>query len=89
MIEALTIGAPRHLGLILDGNRRWALERGLSLDRGHRQGYENLRTISELAFSQGVKYVSAYVFSTENWNRSRDEVKYLIKQPQRPKKPKS
>lgn len=70
---------PRHLGLILDGNRRWAREKGLGLQEGHRQGYENLRAISEYAFDHGVEYVSAYVFSTENWNRSRDEVKYLMK----------
>lgn len=69
---------PRHLGLILDGNRRWAHEHGLPLVEGHRQGYETLRTISDEAFNQGVEYVSAYVFSTENWNRSREEVKYLM-----------
>ena len=74
---ALTV--PRHLGLILDGNRRWAKEHGLSPMEGHKQGYENLRTISDAAFSQGVEYVSAYVFSTENWNRSAAEVKYLMK----------
>lgn len=70
---------PRHIGLILDGNRRWARERGLPLMEGHKQGYENLKTISEAAFDEGVEYVSAYVFSTENWNRSREEVSYLMK----------
>ncbi len=70
---------PRHLGLILDGNRRWARARGLPLMEGHKQGYETLRTISDAAFASGVEYVSAYVFSTENWNRSADEVKYLMK----------
>lgn len=70
---------PRHLGLILDGNRRWAKERGLPIMEGHRQGYENLKTLTEYAFGQGVEYVSAYVFSTENWNRSQDEVRNLMK----------
>lgn len=70
---------PRHLGLILDGNRRWAREHDLPLIEGHKQGYENLRTISDAAFDEGVEYVSAYVFSTENWNRSREEVTYLMK----------
>lgn len=51
----------------------------MPLQEGHRQGYENLRTISEYAFDNGVEYVSAYVFSTENWNRSKDEVNYLMK----------
>ncbi len=70
---------PRHLGLILDGNRRWARAQGLPLLEGHRQGYENLKTIADAAFAEGIEYVSAYVFSTENWNRSKDEVRYLMK----------
>ena len=74
-----TLTVPRHLGLILDGNRRWAKEHGLTVAEGHRQGYLNLKTISEEAFSEGVEYVSAYVFSTENWNRSASEVRDLMK----------
>ncbi|HKR82157.1 MAG TPA: polyprenyl diphosphate synthase [Candidatus Saccharimonadales bacterium] len=70
---------PQHLGLILDGNRRWARERGLALMEGHKVGYENLKTIARAAFDQGVSYVSAYVFSTENWNRSKAEVSYLMR----------
>lgn len=70
---------PNHLGLILDGNRRWARAEGLPTLEGHRQGYENLKTIAEAAFEAGVKYVSAYIFSTENWNRSKEEVGYLMK----------
>ncbi|MCW2763885.1 MAG: diphosphate synthase [Marmoricola sp.] len=70
---------PRHLGLILDGNRRWAKERGLPIMEGHRQGYENLKNITDYAFDQGIEYVSAYVFSTENWNRSQGEVRNLMK----------
>jgi undecaprenyl diphosphate synthase len=78
-LEAPTLAVPRHLGLILDGNRRWATERGLPPMEGHKQGYETLKTISDTAFNEGVEYVSAYVFSTENWNRSRSEVDYLMK----------
>lgn len=70
---------PQHLGLILDGNRRWAREHGFPLMDGHKQGYENLKTIARAAFDEGVSYVSAYVFSTENWNRSKSEVSYLMR----------
>lgn len=69
---------PAHVGFILDGNRRWAKNKGLPTLEGHRKGYENLKTIARHAFEKGVKYVSAYVFSTENWNRSKDEVDYLM-----------
>lgn len=70
---------PKHLGLILDGNRRWAKAHNVPIIEGHRQGYANLKIISEAAFDDGVEYISAYVFSTENWNRSADEVKSLMK----------
>lgn len=69
---------PNHLGLILDGNRRWAKEKGLKPFEGHRRGYLKLRTIAEAAFKRNIKYVSAFVFSTENWNRTEEEVKYLM-----------
>lgn len=70
---------PRHLGLILDGNRRWAKAQGIPSLEGHRMGYENLKTITRAAIERGVEFVSAYVFSTENWNRSAEEVAYLMK----------
>lgn len=69
---------PTHVGLILDGNRRWAKAQGLPSLEGHRAGYSNLKTITKHAINSGVKYVSAYIFSTENWNRSKEEVKYLM-----------
>lgn len=69
---------PKHIGLILDGNRRWARERSLPTMEGHRKGYEILKTISKAATGRGIKYMSAYVFSTENWKRSREEVDYLM-----------
>ncbi len=77
--NADTNKVPTHLGLILDGNRRWAREQGLPQLEGHRKGYENLKTIGKAGINRGIKYVSAYVFSTENWNRSREEVAYMMK----------
>lgn len=70
---------PQHLGLIIDGNRRWARERGLSTAEGHRQGYLNMRTIVAAAMRRGIRYLSAYVFSTENWKRDEQEVRDLMK----------
>ncbi len=70
---------PAHIGFILDGNRRWAKAHGLPTLEGHRKGYENLKTILLHALDRGVKYASMFVFSTENWNRSKREVSYLMK----------
>lgn len=75
--EALAV--PTHLGLILDGNRRWAQERGLPAIEGHREGYQALKKVAKAGLKYGVRYMSAYVFSTENWQRDRDEVKQLMK----------
>lgn len=69
---------PRHIGIIMDGNRRWAEEHGLSTKEGHTKGQENLRAISQTAFEQGVEYVSVYAFSTENWRRTEEEVGHLM-----------
>jgi undecaprenyl diphosphate synthase len=73
-----TSNIPRHVGLILDGNRRWAKQHGLPPMEGHRQGYETLINILDVALESGVQYVSAYVFSTENWQRTGREVKFLM-----------
>lgn len=70
---------PQHLGLILDGNRRWAREHHLTVIEGHRQGYQVLKKVVRSALKHGVRYVSAYVFSTENWKRDRDEVRQLMR----------
>ena len=79
VVTAATTGQlPKHVGLILDGNRRWAKEHGVSTFEGHRQGYENLKDVADEAFDSGVEVVSAYIFSTENWNRSEEEVSYLM-----------
>jgi undecaprenyl diphosphate synthase len=70
---------PTHLGFILDGNRRWAKEQNLPTLKGHRQGLDNLEKIAIMAIKGGVKYISAFLFSTDNWNRSQSEVSYLMK----------
>lgn len=79
MSSTETGAIPRHLGLILDGNRRWARERGLPVYEGHKAGYRNMERIMEAAMERGVEYVSVYAFSNENWNRSADEVRQLMK----------
>ena len=70
---------PKHVGIIMDGNRRWAKERNLPTIEGHAKGYEKMKVVGDWFFSQGVKILSVYAFSTENWNRSRMEVNYLMK----------
>jgi len=70
---------PVHVGIIIDGNRRWARERNLPTFEGHRQCYEKVKQAPEWFFSRGVKILSFFVFSTENWNRAQDEVNYLMK----------
>jgi undecaprenyl diphosphate synthase len=69
---------PVHLGLILDGNRRWARSQGLPQLEGHRRGSDNLFEIAKAASERGVSYISAFVFSTENWDRTQEEVDYLM-----------
>ena len=73
-----TDSLPTHIGFILDGNRRWAKEKGLPKLVGHKKGYENLKTIAQDCFDRGIKVVSAFIFSTENWKREKSEVDYLM-----------
>ncbi len=69
---------PQHVGYIVDGNRRWAKERGLTAHEGHTAGYDKMREVILETIDRGVPYVSAYVFSTENWHRSGPEIKHLM-----------
>lgn len=71
-------GIPEHLGIILDGNRRWAKERNLPSFEGHLRGFENIKTIASYAFERGIKVMSVFAFSTENWKRSTEELAYLM-----------
>jgi undecaprenyl diphosphate synthase len=69
---------PTCIGIILDGNRRWAKERGIPAFEGHRQGMNNIEPIARAACHRGIQHLIVYAFSTENWNRSADEVSYLM-----------
>lgn len=69
---------PNHVGIILDGNGRWAKNRGLNRSEGHKAGYDNLKELSIHILNTGVKILSLYVFSTENFKRSEEEVGYLM-----------
>ena len=69
---------PRHVAIVMDGNGRWAKERGLPRTEGHKAGEASLFDVVEGAIELGVPYLSAYAFSTENWRRSPDEVRFLM-----------
>ncbi len=73
MAEKLT-----HIGFIADGNRRWARERGLPTLQGHKKGFDNVDMIVDALKDTEVEYISFFVFSTENWDRSPEEVSYLM-----------
>lgn len=68
----------RHLAIIIDGNRRWAKERGLPAFEGHRAGYERMKEAVDWCLDRGIQVLSVYAFSTENWNRTQEEVGYLM-----------
>jgi undecaprenyl diphosphate synthase len=70
---------PTHVAIIMDGNGRWALKRGLPRLAGHRAGTENLRRIIEACIEFGIKYLTIYAFSTENWGRPQEEVQGLMR----------
>ena len=69
---------PKHIAIILDGNRRWAKARGLTTKEGHTEGFDNLERIAKYADEIGIKYLTVYAFSTENWKRSQEEVSWLM-----------
>ncbi|PIQ70865.1 di-trans,poly-cis-decaprenylcistransferase [Candidatus Saccharibacteria bacterium CG11_big_fil_rev_8_21_14_0_20_41_19] len=69
---------PKHIGFIVDGNRRWAKQHGLPTYEGHLAGYNTVQEIVTATFEAGVEFVTCYIFSTENWKRSEDEVSKLM-----------
>lgn len=69
---------PVHIAIIMDGNRRWAKEKGLEVKQGHKEGAENLKRIAKYANEIGIKYLTVYAFSTENWKRTKEEVGALM-----------
>lgn len=70
---------PKHVGIIMDGNRRWARSKGLPTVAGHQHGYDRAKKIAIHAFERGVQCLSLFAFSTENWNRTKYEVNYLLR----------
>ena len=75
------LAVPKHAAIIMDGNGRWAKERGLKRTEGHREGMEAIRRVAHHAANRGVKVLTLYAFSTENWKRPPQEVHYLMKLP--------
>ena len=71
------MSVPTHIAIIMDGNGRWALSRGLPRLAGHRAGTENLRRVIEACIEFGIRYLTIYAFSTENWGRPEEEVEGL------------
>ena len=69
---------PRHIAIIMDGNRRWAREKGLDIKQGHKEGAKTLEKIVRYANKIGLEYITVYAFSTENWKRTADEVGALM-----------
>ena len=69
---------PKHIAIIMDGNRRWAKDKGLQTRDGHKAGAEALENISKFANEIGIEYLTVYAFSTENWKRSKEEISALM-----------
>ena len=69
---------PKHVAIILDGNGRWAKAKGMPRNLGHKQGAKNVEIICEEAYKMGIEYLTVYAFSTENWERPKDEVDALM-----------
>ena len=69
---------PEHVAIIMDGNRRWAKKNNLSTPQGHKEGAENLKRIAKFANKIGIKHLTVYAFSTENWKRTKEEVGALM-----------
>ncbi len=77
--EVSDLKIPQHIAIIMDGNARWAKQKNLPLKIGHKTGSENVRKISENCIGLGVKFLTIYAFSSENWDRPQEEVNYLMK----------
>ena len=74
-----TLNIPKHVAIILDGNGRWAKAKGMPRTYGHIQGAKTVEDICEAAYNMGIEYLTVYAFSTENWNRPKEEVDALMK----------
>lgn len=78
IIDGITYTIPEHIAIILDGNGRWAKKRGMPRNYGHLQGAKNVEQICQDAYDLGVKYLTVYAFSTENWKRTEEEVSGIM-----------
>jgi undecaprenyl diphosphate synthase len=74
-----TTTIPRHVAIIMDGNRRWARKNNVPISKGHKVGSETLRKIVDYAYDIGIEYLTVYAFSTENWNRDEKEISAIMK----------
>lgn len=77
-IKEEKLNVPKHVAIILDGNGRWAKKKNMPRNYGHVQGSKNVEVIAEAAYNMGIKYITLYAFSTENWKRSKEEVDALM-----------
>ncbi|OGI00628.1 MAG: di-trans,poly-cis-decaprenylcistransferase [Candidatus Melainabacteria bacterium GWF2_37_15] len=77
--EAITLSNLRHIAIIMDGNRRWAKSKNLPSMFGHKEGVKALKRTLQAASDFGIKYLTVYAFSTENWGRKQDEVEFLMR----------
>jgi len=73
-----SVSIPYHIGFIVDGNRRWARKYNFSVNYGHKKGYDKVKKVIDWSFKKGIKVLSFYVFSTENWGRSKGEINHLM-----------
>jgi undecaprenyl diphosphate synthase len=78
MISEMKTTDVNHVAIIMDGNRRWAREHNLPTPAGHKKGVDSLRAITRACDDLGIKYLTVYAFSTENWNRKQEEVDFLM-----------
>lgn len=78
MSEATATNTPRHIGIIMDGNGRWATMRGMRRTRGHREGIEAAKRVVLEAIDEGIEFLTLYAFSTENWRRAEEEVSFIM-----------
>ena len=76
--DSISTIIPNHVAIIMDGNRRWAKRYGKSTEFGHKEGYLQFKKIVDYGFSLGIKYITVYAFSTENWKRSKEEVNGIM-----------
>lgn len=78
MMSPMKPSLPHHIGFIVDGNRRWARAHGFTTFHGHKRGYERMKDVADWCFARRIPVASFWIFSTENWKRSKREVQYLM-----------